>query len=54
MKFSRIFLLRAALGAAIAWILMRGFYPSAHWGYTFILWTVLVACAYVFERFRNP
>lgn len=54
MKAHRILIMRIVFGAAVAFVLMRGFYPKAHWGYTILLWGVLVGCAYVFERFRNP
>ncbi|MDF1593905.1 MAG: hypothetical protein P1P89_20540 [Desulfobacterales bacterium] len=48
-----IFLIRAVLGAALALILMRFFYPAANPVFVAGLGIFMVGMAYVTEYFRN-
>ncbi len=48
-----IFLIRAFLGAALAVLLMRFFFPGANLILTAVLGIFMVAMAYMTEHFRN-
>ncbi len=46
-------ILRAVVGAGIAVLMMRMFYPEAPFRYTVLLWVFMVGTAYVLEYFRR-
>lgn len=48
-----IIILRAVVGAGIAVLMMRMFYPQAPLVYTGLLWIFLVGMAYLLEYFHK-
>jgi len=48
-----IIILRAVVGAGIAVLMMRMFYPQAPLAYTGLLWIFLVGMAYLMEYFHK-